>query len=160
MPPYSPTTCDGGQYQERNQEDISFEVRLTSNSDQRLRWLLGFYFLDLEREVGVAQTTDIPALGGASAVRSFSHPEVEALVHDEFNTTVYSVFGGIDFDLTDTITASFNLRWDREEREVSNLVDPNGRSDFIEYTNGTFLATDGTPVDDGLPGSPLNPAFP
>ncbi|MBT8440783.1 MAG: TonB-dependent receptor plug domain-containing protein, partial [Gammaproteobacteria bacterium] len=51
--PYTPTTCDGTQYQERNQKDYSFELRLRSKSDQRLRWEGGVYFLDLEREVGV-----------------------------------------------------------------------------------------------------------
>jgi len=161
FPPYSPTTCDGGQFQERNQEDISFEIRLTSPSDQRLRWLAGFYFLDLEREVGVAQTTDIPDRGGAAAVDAFDHPEVEAAVHDRFDTTVVSVFGGIDFDVTDTLTASFNIRYDREDRDVTNLVTPpsQARSEFIDFTDGSFTTTDGTPIDDGMAGSPLNPAF-
>ena len=31
--PYTPTACDGYQYQERNQEDLSFELRLTSSED-------------------------------------------------------------------------------------------------------------------------------
>ncbi len=160
FPPYGPTTCDGGQYQERNQEDISFEIRLTSASDQRLRWMAGFYFLDLEREVGVAQTTDIAALGGAQSIRSFDDPQIEALSHDQFDTTVYSVFGGIDYDITDTIAFSFNLRWDREEREVSNLIDPTRRSNFIDYTNGSLNALTGNLLpDDGMVGSPLNPAF-
>ncbi len=35
---YTPTSCDGTQYQERNQEDYSFELRLASKDDQRLRW--------------------------------------------------------------------------------------------------------------------------
>ena len=51
--PYTPTTCDGTQYQERNQKDYSFEVRLRSKSDQRLRWEAGLYYLNIDREVGV-----------------------------------------------------------------------------------------------------------
>ena len=31
--PYTPTACDGYQYQERNQSDTSLEVRLTSDED-------------------------------------------------------------------------------------------------------------------------------
>ena len=50
---YTPTTCDGTQYQERNQKDYSFEVRLRSKDDQRLRWEGGLYYLNIEREVGV-----------------------------------------------------------------------------------------------------------
>ena len=58
FPPYSPTTCDGYQYQVRDQEDISLQVQLTSPGDQRLRWQAGFYVLDIERVVGVAQLLD------------------------------------------------------------------------------------------------------
>ena len=147
--PYTPTTCDGGQYQERNQEDISFEIRLTSSDDQRLRWLGGFYFLDIDREVGVAQTTDIG--GAAQNVRSFSDPTVEALVHDDFDTRVYSIFGAIDYDITETLELSFAIRYDREEREVETKVPPPSvrRSTFINYTGGA----------PGTGGSPLNPAY-
>ncbi len=158
-PPYSPTTCDGAQYQERNQEDFSFEIRLTSASDQRLRWLAGVYWLDVEREVGVAQTQD--PFGAGQNINSFDDPLVEALVHDRFDTTVYSVFGSINYDVTDDIEVGIALRYDREERDVSNLVasPATRRSTFIDYTNSTFLATNGTPIEDGLPGSPLNPAY-
>ncbi len=50
---YTPTACDGTQYQVRNQEDYSFEVRLASKGDQPLRWLAGIYYLNIDREVGV-----------------------------------------------------------------------------------------------------------
>lgn len=39
--PYSPTTCDGTQFQVRNQKDISGEIRLASNGDGALSWQLG-----------------------------------------------------------------------------------------------------------------------
>jgi iron complex outermembrane receptor protein len=54
LPPYSPTTCDGYQYQERNQTDTSFEIRLSSPGDQRLRWLGGLYYADISRDVVVS----------------------------------------------------------------------------------------------------------
>ena len=38
---YSPTTCDGTQYQQRNQKDFSAEVRLASTGDGPLSWQLG-----------------------------------------------------------------------------------------------------------------------
>ena len=82
-------------------------------------------------------------------------------MHDRFDTTVYSVFGSVNYDVTDDIELDFALRYDREERDVSNLVDgpATRRSTFIDYTNSTFLATNGTPIEDGLAGSPLNPAY-
>ncbi|GEQ98492.1 hypothetical protein JCM17844_21290 [Iodidimonas gelatinilytica] len=52
--PFTPTTCDGTQYQERNQSDFSIEARLSgSTMGERLTWGIGGYFLDLKRTVGV-----------------------------------------------------------------------------------------------------------
>ena len=48
LPPYSPTTCDGYQYQERNQRDYSVQLQLTSSGDQRLRWQTGLYYLNID----------------------------------------------------------------------------------------------------------------
>lgn len=41
--PYSPTTCDGTQYQIREQSDFSTEVRLASNGDGDFNWQVGAY---------------------------------------------------------------------------------------------------------------------
>ncbi|WP_296679945.1 TonB-dependent receptor, partial [Novosphingobium sp.] len=56
--PYSPTTCDGIQYQLRNQKDISGEVRLASTGDGPLGWQLGAYYLHIDRTVGVSLGAD------------------------------------------------------------------------------------------------------
>ena len=152
--PYTATTCDGYQYQERNQEDFSFEIRLTSSSEQRLRWQLGFYYLDLEREVGVATGVD----PDGPIPRQFVSPLLEALVHDEFNTEVFAVFGNVQYDITDNLEASVALRYDREDRDVSTRVPPPNvqRSNFIEFTNSAIGLGS---CNDGIVGSPLNPAF-
>jgi iron complex outermembrane recepter protein len=157
LPPYSPTTCDGYQYQERNQEDISFEIRVSSSADQQLRWNAGVFFLDIEREVGVAQGFD----DGGPITLGFGAPNIDALVNDRFDSKVYSIFGAVNYDMTPEIEASFALRWDREERKVSNLVPtPSTRtSTRIDYcaglNGGAGCTLNGTP----LVGTPLNPAF-
>ncbi len=151
---YTPTTCDGYQYQVRNQEDVSFEVRLTSPSDQRLRWSVGAYYLDLEREVGVATGIDDTYLGGTIA-RSLTDSDIEQLVHDRFDSKVYALFGQLNYDINDDVEVSLALRWDREERKVRNLVDPLATTSYIDFdpigdTGGSPLI----PWDDG--GAPLN----
>ncbi len=88
---YTPTTCDGYQYQTRNQDDRSFEFRLTSKADQQLRWQVGFYHLDLDRQVGVAQLVD----DGSALFGSLVNPLTEALVSDDFETSVWAVFGNV-----------------------------------------------------------------
>lgn len=158
--PYTPTTCDGYQYQERNQEDFSFEFRLSSRGDQRLRWQVGMYYLDLEREVGVAQLVDD---GRASLPESLLNPLTEALVHDEFNTEVWAGFANMQFDVTENFEAAVAIRYDRESREAESLVPPPSqqRSQFIDYTSAgnAFFTGAGAVCEDGIAGSPLNPAF-
>ncbi|MDJ0655648.1 MAG: TonB-dependent receptor [Xanthomonadales bacterium] len=156
--PYTPTTCDGYQYQERNQEDLSFQLQLTSNSDGPLRWQTGIYLLDIDRRVGVAQLLDD---GRANLPRSFVNELTDALVLDDFETQVSAIFGSVFYDVTDNVELALSLRYDREEREVSNAVPtPSQRvSDRINYCANIgpgFCSFDGvTP----LAGTPLNPAF-
>ena len=151
--PYTPLTCDGTQYQERNQEDISFEVRLRSKSDQRLRWEGGLYFLTLEREVGVnlgidrGQGAIVPELYTTNS----SNP-TEQLVHDQFDTDVYAVFGQLAYDIVDNVELAVALRYDREEREVTNLVPTQSEGASTEFINCA-----GTPPFDG--GDPINPGL-
>ncbi len=164
--PYTPTTCDGAQWQERNQEDISFELRLTSPGDQSLRWQAGMYYLNLEREVGVATIED-PGVGfvpGADVQRALIGPQTEALVYDRFDTEVFAVFGQLAYDVTESLEISAAIRYDNEKRKVTSLVPSPAQqtSDFIDYTD-TFLAFPlglfpCAGLGDGV-GSPLNPAF-
>jgi len=122
---YTPTTCDGLQEQVRNQEDLSFELRLASADDQRLRWMAGVYFADIEREVGVSLNRD----SGATPIRGLLQVggpnSTASLTHDRFDTQVTSVFGQIEYDLTDSTELAFALRYDNEDRDVSSLVPPN-----------------------------------
>jgi iron complex outermembrane receptor protein len=160
---YTPTSCDGTQYQVRNQEDISFEVRLTSKSDQRLRWQGGLYYLNIDREVGINLGVD----DGIGIVESLYVPApanpgdpsnyTQQLVHDDFGTDVYAVFGSIAYDVTDTIEASFALRYDREERDVHNRVPTDATTPYVDTCfDNPFIGT-GT---DATPGSdPINPAL-
>jgi iron complex outermembrane receptor protein len=158
LPPYSPTTCDGYQYQERNQRDLSFQLQWTSDADQRLRWQAGMYFLNIERRVGVAQLEDD---GRANLPRSFVNELTDALVLDDFETTVLSGFGSIAYDLTDRMELSVALRYDVEDREVQNAV-PSPADGYvstrIDYCGAFFeggCTLNGAP----LGGTPWNPAF-
>ena len=144
---YTPTTCDGIQEQLRNQEDISLELRFTSDDDQRLRWMGGVYFLDIDREVGVSLNAD----SGATPIRGLLQVggpnSTASLTHDQFDTTVLSVFGSIDYDMTDNTEISFALRYDNEDRDVSSLVPPNIIQGVIDLNFN------------GLPDDPLNPGL-
>ncbi len=138
--PYSPTTCDGTQYQVRNQKDISAEVRLASTGDGPLSWQLGTYYLHIKRAVGVSLGADL----GQGITRSLynapgSSNPTSQLYSDRFNTNVYAVFGSADYKPSDQFKAGLALRYDVEQRRVSNLV-PN-----------VFDPITGAKINPGLP---------
>ncbi len=148
--PYSPTTCDGTQFQLRDQEDLSFELRLSGAAGDRVSWQAGAYWLDIDREVGVNLGIDrglgvVPQLfvpqGGANPT--------EQLVHDRFETQVTALFGALFYDPTEDVEISLALRYDREERDVTNLVPVDARSQFVDFSlDGQF--TGGAPLNPGL----------
>ena len=147
--PYTATSCDGYQYQERNQQDTSLEVRLTSPQDQPLRWIAGAYFTDIEREVVVAYGAD---QGLGFERRPYVPPTglnpTDLLFWDEFETTVFAVYGELSFDLGETMELSLALRYDNEDRDVTNLVPAVSASGLNVNT-----------LDPTFAPRPINPAF-
>jgi iron complex outermembrane recepter protein len=138
--PYSPTTCDGTQLQIRKQTDISGEIRLASNGDGPLSWQIGGYALNIDRSVGVSLGADLglgilPTLYNAPG----SSNPTSQLYSDKFKTDVYALFGSADYDISDSFKIGAALRYDIEDRNVSNRV-PN--------------------VNDPITGAKLNPGLP
>ena len=138
--PYSPTTCDGTQLQTRNQKDISAEVRLASTGNGPFDWQLGAYYLHIDRETGVSLGADL-GLGALSTLYNApgSSNPTSLLFNDKFRTNVYAAFGSADYALSDSFKIGLALRYDIEERKVSNLV-PN--------------------VNDPITGAKINPGLP
>jgi iron complex outermembrane receptor protein len=142
--PYTPTSCDGFQYQERNQQDTSFELRLTSDDDQKFRWIAGAYYLHIDREVVVAYGAD---QGQGFLRQPYVPPSgpnpTDLLFWDKFKTDVWAAFGQLEFDVGDSMEIALALRYDREKRKVNNQV-PN---------------VDSSGLNINLAGQPINPAF-
>jgi iron complex outermembrane recepter protein len=134
--PYAPTTCDGIQYQQRNQKDISAEIRVASNdSGAPLQWQFGGYYLNINRQVGVSLSAD---LGQGVIKNLYNGPNTanptSQLYHDDFDTNVYAAFGNLEYDIADTLHAGVALRYDVEKRTVDNLVP----AVFDPITGGTL----------------------
>ena len=91
--------------------------------DQPLRWVAGAYFADIDRHVVVSQGSD---LGSGFQARPFvptSGPNpTDLLYDDDFSSKVYAVFGQIAYDVMDNLELALALRFDSEDREVSNNV--------------------------------------
>jgi len=121
--PYSPTTCDGTQFQIRDQSDISGEIRLASNGDGPFNWQVGAYYLHIDREVGVSLGAD---LGNGVTRRLYNAPgsanPTTQLYNDAFSTDVYALFAAADFDVSEGFNISVAGRYDIEDRQVTSLV--------------------------------------
>jgi len=120
---YSPTTCDGTQYQVRNQKDYSGEIRLASDSDGAFNWQLGGYYLHIDRFTGVSLGADT----GRGVIRQLYNAPGSAnptsqLFADQFKTDVYAGFGALDFSPSDRFDVTLALRYDIERRRVDNQV--------------------------------------
>lgn len=121
--PYSPTTCDGTQYQKRTQKDISAEIRLASNNDGAFNWQVGAYYLNIDRLTGVSIGGDT----GQGVIRNLFNSATSAnptsvLLADSFKTDVYAAFGSLDFEPSDSFKAGVALRYDIEDRSTASRV--------------------------------------
>jgi iron complex outermembrane receptor protein len=135
---YTPTTCDGYQYQLRNERDVSFEIRLASPADQPLRWSGGIYYMNINREVGVATGEDT----GQPIIKSFYDPLASAsptaqLFHDKYETNVYAGFASVSYDILPNLEALAALRYDIEDRQTQNLVPAGNLQPFIALGAGS-----------------------
>lgn len=150
--PYTPSTCDGIQEQLRNQKDLSGELRM-SGGEGPLDWMVGVYALDIEREVGVSLNRDSGLTPTRGLVQLDGPNRTDALAYDAFESSVYAIFGSVDYDVTDEVTASLALRYDVEERSTSSLVPTDARQSIIDLNfDGTF----DDPLNPGL-SSLVNP---
>lgn len=101
----------------RDLEDFSQELRLTSDQDGRLRWLVGVSYNDMEG----TRTSGFRVLGN---VLSFS-------LGNTFDIQTTGLFGALDYDITDAITLSV------EGRQQEDRVDE-ARTSGAESVSGTF----------------------
>ena len=151
---FTPTTCDGIQEQVRDQRDLSVELRWASSGDQAFNWMAGLYFLDIDRQVGVSLNRDSGLEPIRGLLQTAGPNQTASLVFDDFQSQVFSVFGQVEYDFNDRAELSFALRYDNEDRDVSNLVPTDVTQSVIDLNfDGVF----DDPLNPGL-SSLVNPA--
>jgi iron complex outermembrane receptor protein len=133
--PYLPHTCDGYQFQSRDQDDVSIEVKLTSNQTESTRWLIGGYYAEIERDVAVSYGADLgKGFEFKSYVPATGKNPTDLSFDDTFTTDVFSIFGQYSIDLSDATELSLEGRYDKEKRSVDNNVP--ARSSALYYGGG------------------------
>lgn len=127
--------------QESETQEVSQEIRFTSNQDQRLRWSTGAYWYEVDRDVrerGVEATNRpapafpnnqfgpivvaFPVIIGDAAFRPWFQPGGDADPLErhiaEYRDKSWSVFAAADLDITDVLTVDAQLRYGHEEKEA------------------------------------------
>ena len=80
-----------------------YEARISSSEDQRLRYLLGVSDYSMHYRLGNAPVNATQVATGAGATIDFQ------------NNKTFAIFGSVDYDITDNLTASVELRYTDEE---------------------------------------------
>lgn len=114
---------DQAQHQWLDVSAWSQELRLTSASDQRLRWIAGAYFIATDRFISTGNVFDNPELfwtGNVPEVKRQPLPKFNpqySFLADEQDNFAWAVFGELEYDITDNLEVAVALRYDRDERE-------------------------------------------
>ncbi len=92
-------------------EAISQEFRVTSASDQRLRWMFGAYYIETDRLIDTELFLDLDG----------SYAPIANPVDDGKGKAIAG-FGQLSYDVTDTLEATVALRYDRDKRRQTSLT--------------------------------------
>ena len=167
LPPYPNITCGGYQYQQRDQRDWSLEARVTSSGDGALNWMLGGYYANIKRHLVVAYGGDLgTGVLQKGFVPSTGPNPTDLLYDDDLYSNVYAGFANAAYDINDNVEAAVAVRYDVEDRRVSNNVPkigpqtpgfgafgnpacPDGPSDCDYYINPFYNAN---PTLSAIPG--------
>lgn len=95
-------------------ELLSQELRLASPDDARLRWIVGGFYIDTQRDLQTIANLLVPGI-----------PPIGLIANNESNDNqAYSVFAQVDYDFTESTTLGVSLRYDEDQREQTNAGDP------------------------------------
>ena len=103
-------------------EEFSQELRITSPGDQRLTWLAGAYYYDLQTNTHLESLYGADALPIAAAVPpSLRRFLVGGLINDlTEETNSFAIFGQVGFAITDRWRVSLEGRWTDETKKVNS----------------------------------------
>ncbi len=108
-------------------DTLAQELRLTGEAD-RFRWLVGGYFLDIDNDTlqGLPFLGDsILAFGGPpfgldmNPFDGVPGPGVDFITEVTLETQSYSIFGQVDYDLTESLTVIGGIRVIFEDKEYT-----------------------------------------
>lgn len=101
------------------------ELRLTSPSENRFRWILGAYYAEFDVLSSTNTAADRQGIVASPDPLPFgSGNQTLSLLRDDNNNKAYAFYGNIMFDVTDNFELTASLRYDKEKKNQIDLAFP------------------------------------
>lgn len=123
---YSYSTADGNSWGYINRVDKTEELRLTSRSDQRARWMAGVFYGSEWTTTTTTSHTDvdgviIPGVYSSELAANTANPATGGR-EDRDAWTDYAAFAQLQYDLLPKLEAGLAARYDSEHHNNENLL--------------------------------------
>lgn len=93
---------------------LSQELRFASPDDRALRYIVGAFFINTQRDLQTIGNLLVPGIPAIPLINNFEKNDNDA----------YSAFGQVDYDFTDRTTLGVSVRYDKDEREQTDGSNP------------------------------------
>ena len=90
---------------------LTWEFRLNGETDSA-RWVAGFFYLNIDNTSDNGLKAAVNSIAGSAP---FSPVDIGVVA--DLQTDSYSFFGQLDYDISDTLSATLGMRVIREEKE-------------------------------------------
>jgi iron complex outermembrane receptor protein len=113
------------QWLTRSSEVLHQDLRLTSPSEDRFRWIVGAYYADFD----ILNTSAVGAdrqgfMNVPTPVPYGSGNQTLSLLWDDNNNEAYAFYGNFAFDVTDKLELNASIRYDKEKKKQTDLAFP------------------------------------
>ena len=118
--PYFPFPS-GTQFNVVSHEAFAQELRFTSRSDQRFRYMFGGYYTDIDNSPNIHAAIGVDDVPGFVLPAFDPRPagelnETTGLISDNVFTEAWALFASLEYDLTDDLTVLLAGRYDNEDK--------------------------------------------
>ena len=113
-------------------ESLSQELRLASSGDTKYPWMVGLYYIGLDRKDTLPVYVDFNGDGNIND--DIAAGAIISPLGTGRNIDAIAAFANADFDLSDSITLSLGLRYDREDREQRDFDNSDPATNFLSET--------------------------
>lgn len=113
-----------GQGQDLGVELFSQELRYVSDDSLPFRYILGAYYLNTDRTLQTRGFVDLDGIltGGVGSRDQIDDPSLVIINNSATNSNdAYALYANFEYDLTDRLILQGALRYDRDEREQTDV---------------------------------------